>query len=511
MRELPSYLREAGSAHQLEKARTVSLTRDALPRKAWPLIENWGPRYFYLYDTAHLITLHPAQVHGLQTALQLTKNNLLKYSTILWSWPKKSAKSTVIALVADWLAYHKPRAHIRLIANDLRQADSRVGMYMRENIKLGARYGYVDDPGGRMQMFRKETKIVPSGYTISYPNGSVIEMVPIDPSGEAGGNDDMTVFSELWGWKSKAHQNMWAEMTISPNRFGHAQRWVDTYAGFRNDSPILESMYDNVVLPEHLLPGEYEFYANGALFATWVTQPLMSWQTPEYYAQEEAALTEAQFLRMHRNQFTDMVDTFVYKLWWDNCLYDSEEGFPPLEHDELFISIDAGTNSDCFAMVAVSYNHALADTDDLSGVIVRYAKAWYPGSYATGEFDFEEAKVELDRLCDMYNVFQVSYDPWQMKYFASVAKKEGKSWYSEFNQGGERAIADKILYDVIRQKRLIHFGDADLTTHVLQSKKKEDKRGIRIIKGDSLTKKIDLTVALSMATKRCLDYNIDTY
>lgn len=194
--------------------------------------------------------------------------------------------STVVAGIADYVACTKPKARIRLIANDRKQADSRVGYYMRQNIMIGARLGYGDsDTGKRIQEFRQNTKITPSGYTIEYPNGSIVECVPIDPTGEAGGNDDLLIFSELWGWQHKAHQDMWAECTISPNRFGYAQRWIDTYAGYEGDSPILEHLYQQVVKDENRLdiPDNPECYASGKTFATWVTKHHFHWQTPEYY------------------------------------------------------------------------------------------------------------------------------------------------------------------------------------------------------------------------------------
>jgi phage terminase large subunit-like protein len=134
------------------------------------------------------VSLFPVQIGPMQEALR-QQDERYAYDTVLWSWPKKSAKSTVVAAVADYIASATNNARVRLTGNDQRQADSRVGMYMRENVKLGARAGSVQ---------RQQTKVSTSGYNLRYPNGSVIEMVPIDPSGEAGGNDDMVVCSELW-------------------------------------------------------------------------------------------------------------------------------------------------------------------------------------------------------------------------------------------------------------------------------------------------------------------------
>lgn len=173
------------------------------PAKPMPHAVDWIQENFYLYDTGNLMSLYECQRRPLELALERDSDGNLKYNTVLWSWPKKSAKSSVIAAMADYTASHKTNGSVKLVANDLKQADSRVGMYLRENIKLGVKAGK-----------RSGIDITPSGYKIRYPNGALIESVPIDPSGEAGGNDDMIVYSELWGWKSKAHQRMWSEMTL---------------------------------------------------------------------------------------------------------------------------------------------------------------------------------------------------------------------------------------------------------------------------------------------------------
>lgn len=512
MTDLPDYLRDVSLELKLERAKQKSITLTAKPREEWPDPVEWIQKRFYIYDTGDLFEFHERQARPLREALRI-ENGKYVYQTVLWSWMKKSAKSTIIAAVADYIAWHKPRAQIRLVANDLNQADSRVGFYMRENIKIAQQKGYDDDPFGTDAELRRKTKISISGYSIKYPNGSVIEMVPVDPAGEAGGNDDMVVFSELWGWKSKAHQQMWSEMTISPTKFGLAQRWIDTYAGFVNDSPVLERLYEQIVKEENKIwEPDWEVYALGKTFATWTTIPCLPWQTAAYYAQEEQDLAVEEFLRMHRNQFVDSVTSFVPYAWWKSCLYDVEFGkqmhwpnaYPPLQDwEEVVLAIDAGTDSDCFTIVGVSYDRYYRKKGEPPGVILRYARAWYPETFEN--FTFDEPEAEAIRLCEKFNVIQLCYDPWQMKKFADDFRKKGLTWVEVFDQGAERAVADKILYDLVRQTRLRHFGDPTLDEHVKNSKKKTDGRGLRIIKGEDDRKKIDLTVALSMAVKRCLD------
>lgn len=486
--------------------------------------------FFYVYDTEDLLALFPFQIEPLREALSRHHDGTYKYRTVLWSWMKKSAKSTVIAAVCDWVAMMKPNAFIKLIGNDQRQADSRVGMYMRRNITIGREklLGSSAPYAEQVLAARKNTRIKTSGYAIYYPAGSNVEMIPIDPSGEAGGNDDIIVFSELWGWKHKAHQDMWAEMTVSPTRFGYAQQWIDTYAGFKGSSPILENLYEQVVKHGTRTPTDHnpECYRTGSIYATWVTKPMFPWQTSAYYASERETLTENQFNRLHRNQWVSDEDSFINIDWWDasaDVRHPSEGGIPPLRRDEpIIVALDAGVKSDCFAIVAVSRDprfqatyKGVAGESDLTAderFIKRYARAWQGSKdnplkfYSTDPQDVTP-ESELKRLINTYNVVQVCYDPHQLLDFANRMEDETGAWFDEFGQMTERLIGDKLLYDMIRKQGMAHGGqDTVLRQHLLNAGAKinADDHRLRIIKlfDDA---KIDLAVALAMSVKRASD------
>jgi len=229
--------------------------------------------------------LYPYQIACLQEATRRDETGKFVYSTVVWSDIKKSAKSTIAAAVGLWRAFQVDWGSVYVVANDLKQADSRVSYYMRRAIELNPAMGGV--------------KVKPSGYKITTPGKSTIEAIPIDPKGEAGSNADMIIFSELWGAKQSAAKQMWSEMTLSPLKFGLSQRWVETYAGFEGESPILEMLYNQGVNEGQRLDLSYEdtetgefydltglqVYANPAarLFCLWNDRPWLPWQTPEYY------------------------------------------------------------------------------------------------------------------------------------------------------------------------------------------------------------------------------------
>lgn len=176
---------------------------------------TWIKRNFYIPETKNdptlkgRIGLQPYQEDVLREALSTDENGLFKYSIIVWSDIKKSAKSSICAAVNLARAWHTEYGEFYLVGNDLKQADSRVAMYLRRAIQLNP---------------TMNKKVRTPGYKIILPSGTFIEAIPIDPSGEAGGNADQISWSELWGSNESAKQNMWAEQTIPPGKYGKGFR-----------------------------------------------------------------------------------------------------------------------------------------------------------------------------------------------------------------------------------------------------------------------------------------------
>ena len=486
----------------------------------WADPVDWIMANFYTYDTEKLLELYPVQAQPMRHMLARNAQGKFTYGTIIWSWTKKSAKSTVVAAIVDWFAFHKPISLIRFFGNDLKQADSRVGEYLRESIKIGAGKGYdFGDPDNIMQDFRKNTKISSSSYLIEYPNGSRVEMIPVDPTGEAGGNDDVLVFSELWGWKHKKHLDMWTEATIPPTRYGEGFRLIDTYAGFEGESPILEQLYDVVVKPPQNkieFPDNKECYHTDSIFSTWVTEHPFHWQVPEYYASEKELLDPKQYTRMHENGWTSSSDSFISMVEWDRCGDQAEKIAPP-EDDLLVISLDAGVKKDTFAITTVGrfrdidwIRQRINSIDTYNKDIepdlftLHFNRAWDPADYGGNlKFDGYEGSpaAYLRWLHASYDIAIVTYDEHQLAHFAREMEDELGTLFLPFPQGKQRELSDKYLRDVIVAQRIFHRGDKDdMRQHIKNANRKviNDDRGMRIIKKNE-HQPIDLAVGLSMA------------
>jgi len=466
-------------------------------------IIDWIQSEFFIPELSGPIVLYPYQIATLKEALSKDDKGDYKYSLVVWGDIKKSAKSSIAAARALYAATHAQWGSIKIIANDLKQADSRVAFYLRRALELNPKY----QKGGNYQQ---------SGYTIKLTdNHSTIEAIPIDPGGEAGGNDDLIVFSELWDAKHKAYEKMWTEMTLSPTKFGKSQRWVETYAGYSGESPILERLYERGKAGTKLDLSytdensyndlsDLEVYRAGGMLMLWNNTPRLPFQTPEYYVEEEENMLPAEFRRVHRNEWVGSVSKFVEKIWWDACF----EQLPPLDGREpAILSLDAATGgestapADCFAAVLVT-RHPHRSTD----IAIRYCGIWQaePGQL----LDYGPIEIEIRRLIANLSIVEIPYDKHELHEMMMRFRQEGLVNVKAFSQADERLVADKLLRDLIIGKRISHDGNPSLAQHIDNANiVNHGKDGIRLVKRTQ-AKKIDAAVALSMASSRCLYFNL---
>lgn len=486
--------------------------RDARSRLEIPDPVKWIEKNFYIPETRKdpklngKIQLMEYQRDAIREALSTDENGDYRYDIIVWSDIKKSGKSTIAAAINLYRSKFTEFGEFYIVANDLKQADSRVNHYLRRALQLNPKLG------------KEYSKL---GYRNTAENGSFIEAIPIDPSGEAGSNADQVTFSELWGANEDAKQNMWAEMTIPPNKHGKAFRWVESYAGFQEESELLYSLYDLGVIRGEMLwpdrlypvtdgsPTPLELYVNrGArMLCLWNTQPRCPWQTKEYYASEEQILPTNQFQRMHRNQWVSSTETFVPMEWWHSCARVEYPAINQARHP-MIIALDAAVSDDTFGLW-MGCRHP----DKRDEVLTWFVQRWKPTQGHKVDFVGTEEKpgpeLTVRRLIREYNVIEVAYDAYQLHDMATRLKQEGLAWFREFPQGNDRLEADSDLRALIRERRIWHRGEDFYTEHIQNANAKVDPedRRLRIVKRAEKLK-IDLAVATSMGAYEVLRLNI---
>jgi len=356
----------------------------------------------------------------------------------------------------------------------------------------------------------------------------------LDYKGEAGSNPVITIWTELWGFTEKAAIRFWAEMAPAPTR-PNSLRFIETYAGFVGESELLEGLYENVVKKGKqlriqdlvdVLGEQYEpmcfaeapnldslipCYVNEAagIFAYWDSGEQarrMPWQQGEhgkkYYQSEMATQTDSQYRRLHLNEWVSAESEFIPIELWDACL----NPLPLVKGEKtpLVVGLDAAVTGDCFGFVVVSRD----PNNPVENIAVRAARKWSPPE--GGKLDYDEPGTVLRWLKENFNVVQVCYDPYQLEYFVKKYREELGLWFEAFEQGQRRLMADKQLYDMIVHKRIRHDDNPDMRSHIqnCNAKTQKDEDGkLRLVK-KSENRKIDLAVALSMATAECLRLNL---
>ena len=514
------------------KERRLNAQRD---QESWEAqsqdIVLWAQNNFYAEATVDrpvgIINLMPHQKAVLRYAFQ-QRDNRFQFQTILYSTTKKGGKTAIGGLVGRWAAEcWGNNGDIYFVGNDANQAKEKGFAALRTSIELHPDYhrGKQELPG---KWSIRDTR---ARYT---PNGSRVHAVALDYKGEAGSNPVVSVWTELWGFTDKAAKRFWAEMAPAPTR-PNSLRFIETYAGFVGESELLEGLYENVVEkgrqlrvqdlmdavgknyehgcfveapnPDSLIP----CYVNEAagIFAYWDSGEVarrMPWQQgahgANYYRSEAAIQTDSQYRRLHLNEWVSAESEFIPIELWDACL--NPLPLVPGEKTPIVVSLDAAVTGDCFGLAVVS-----RDPDNpVENIAVRLTKKWTPPE--GGKLDYEQPGAVLRWLAENFNIVQVCYDPFQLEYFVKKYREELGLWFEDFNQGQRRLMSDKQLYDLIVHKRLRHDGDPDLRQHIqnCNAKTQKDEDGkLRLVK-KSESRKIDLAVALSMASAECLRLNL---
>lgn len=232
-----------------------------------------------------------------------------------------------------------------------------------------------------------------------------------------------------------------------------------------------------------------------------------------YVKQRRQSLNESEARVLLEAEWEDIdeADRFLPSMiWWDSL----KEALQPVTRKEpMILAMDAATGrqagaSDCFGIIGAT-RHPARHGD----VAIRFVMKWQAKAGHVIDFQGSEQapgpELVVRRLCKDLNIAEVCYDPTQLHDMAMRLRREGLAHFYEFSQAGLRAEADKMLYDIITQKRLAHDGNADLRAHIDNADRKTDAqdRKLRIVKREEGLK-IDLAVCTSMAVFECLRLNL---
>ena len=409
------------------------------------------------------------------------------WETFLVSSVKKTGKTETTAIATAYSALTLPPPEtVYCLAHDLEQAQDRVF----DRIVTAFRAMGLE-AAGAVRVTRNEVTFAETGTRIV--------AMPADFAGSAGATFGATAWTELWAYRHESHVRLWEELTPIPTRRG--LRIVDSYAGFNGDSPVLEKLWARALAGDRRT-GDLPVWTNGRLWAYidqgeaaqhrgWLGDP---GDMEAYYAEQRETLRPGTFNRLHLNQWQSGEEVFINSEEWDVCVSEELRPMSPDQNTLIHVGVDAATKHDCAAVVAV--------TNDREVSVIRLVRhrIWTP---RPGDPLDLEMTVEafILRLATDYQLVGVYFDPYQMQRSAGALRRQGINMVELPQTSSNLTAAGQALSEVIRERRLVVYPDAQLRQHALNAVAVNTSRGWRLAK-EKASHFIDGVVALSFAVHR---------
>ena len=126
---------------------------------------------------------------------------------------------------------------------------------------------------------RRQAKVLTD--RIIFPSiGGTIRAIPSDYASAAGSNACAAIFDELWAYVGERAHRLWDELIPPPTR-KIACRFVVSYAGFENESALLEGLYKRGLQQPQI--GK-DLYAGDGMLMFWSHDPVAPWQDEAWLA-----------------------------------------------------------------------------------------------------------------------------------------------------------------------------------------------------------------------------------
>lgn len=401
------------------------------------------------------------------------------------------------AMIAAWYVFSGvavPMNEVYVLASDFDQAQGRVYKALRRSIEMSP------------MLMDACTKV--QDKIILLKNGTTIIPLAGDYAGAAGSNPGLSLWDELWTFTKENQRRLYDEVTPPPTR-KNSLRVITTYAGIKNESELLENIYDKMVKPENRIDlGKFKntvtgemtpllVYEKGDTLCMWEHEPRMPWQSASYYEEQRSSpgFRESAYKRVHQNLWVEN-ECGLEMDEWDKCVdlgkqFEYSQGSVPVSREiTIGVGIDAATVKDRASVTSVFRKNGK--------FWLGQRKYWQPSKEEPLNFEntIEKYVIELN---DKYFLCAVYYDPWQMESTAQRLRDKGIPMIPWTQTQTNTIIMCENLLDQLRETNLVLYEDEELTKEAkMISVKEVPARGRRFIK-DNPNKKIDSIISLSMA------------
>lgn len=482
------------------------------------LIDEWskiGPAAWAQDNYGWLIGGKPIQLSNWQLAvLGEYEQRREDVSTLFVSTVKKAGKTSLTAIMLAYRWLTVPGLHYTL-ANDKAQSEELQFLMITEMVKAHP-------------VLKRYTRI--NRDTLLFePTGSRLVSLPLDAPGSAGANFATVSFSELWGYVFEQGNRLFEELTPIP--LTDCVRLIDSYAGYTAESELLQRVWDrgeagqrvNEEWPIYLAGQQLSYIHQGqdAQIKCWRGTEA---QRQSYYEEQRASLRPMAFKRLHLNEWSAGAESFLEAQQVEAItnpdlgpllpgngstysgviaidLNDTESTARLMEAQSsgispIYCGLDLSTKQDHSALSGVYF-----DAHDRK-IKLAWHYVWTP------PIEIGAIEARILGLASLYNIAQISYDPFQAAYLAQRLQVENVPMAEFVQTPGNLKSATEAFYSLINSKRLEVYPSEEVMKYLLNAKTKElpDGSGYRLVKG-SQSKKIDLAVTMAWASYFCNLYH----
>jgi hypothetical protein len=258
----------------------------------------------------------------------------------------------------------------------------------------------------------------------------------------------------------------------------------------------------------------YDFFLKGdGSDPEWMSWQKPSWDNPYLPLKERQEMRKKVEVdqdpvarQEYGAEFVSSEEGFVQPGWVDACALWGDHWQPLDRSTPICVGLDAASKSDTFA---ISGQGREPETRKYKTAFV---KVFQPEELVNerGIITFARPKQFIKDIAHTYHVISFVYDPYQLISTAGELFEEGLALFEEFPQGTKRAMADQLLYELIRDQNWNYSGVEHelLAQHIKNANAKieagEKRRMVK--RTDKL--KIDAGVATSMSLMALQNYNV---
>ena len=334
-------------------------------------------------------------------------------------------------------------------------------------------------------LLKREAKITQD--RITFPAFDVtITAIPSNFATAAGGNQNISVFDELWAFTVRA-------LASSLGRTGSAADPPDRVS-FDDDvcrlrRRIAFARRACTSAAERSRRSTTDLHAGDGILMFWSHSPVAPWQDERWLAEMRRTLRPNAYQRLVLNEFASAESQFVDMSAWDSCVQPSLT--PTLERIPIYVGVDASTKRDSTALVAVSFDKKT----QMVRLVQHRVFTPAPGDPINFEQTVEATIIDWRKRFVLRAIW---YDPYQMQASAQRLAKAGMPIEEYPQTVSNLTAATSNLFDLIQNRSIALYSDAAMRLAVSRAIIVESSRGWRL---DKLKQqhKIDVVVALSMA------------